>query len=368
MKSEINKYGQFFTEKEMCKYVLDIVNNIKPLKGKVLEPSFGSGNFIDELSNYDVEIEGVEIDEKYYNSYKNSKKNNALLFNFDFMDFNTGTYDFIIGNPPYIELCYSFYNKMEQEVIKNRYKGIAGGRINLVHIFLQKSFDMINDDGIIAFLLPSAILTSPIYKGLRKRIYEEFNIEYLIEDISFKDVAIKVCLLVIRKCKNNGKYLFINNDNYFIMENYEKFNNSATLKDAGFKVNIGEVVWNQKKDLLTDDSNENILVFGPNITNEGIKIGVGSNDGKKQYIKEQSIRYANCIIFPRTVSKTIKYFFVRNNTNMIFENHVLVVSNENIELLNKFHSKLEEGVYDELLTSFFNSSNLTKTELLSMPF
>jgi hypothetical protein len=52
---------------------------------------------------------------------------------------------------------------------------------------------------------------------------------------------------------------------------------------------------------------------------------------------------------------------------MIFENHVLVLTNNNLELLDKFYFNLKSGSYDKLLNSFFNSSNLTKSELLSLP-
>jgi adenine-specific DNA-methyltransferase len=371
MKDKINRYGQFFTEENLCDYVLNKINEIKSIKGNILEPSFGSGNFINNLEKYnDINLDGVEIDEMHYNNYINNNYNkNVCLHNIDFLKFNNNKkYDFIIGNPPYIELCYSFYSKEEQLILKNKYKGISNGRTNLVHFFMEKSFSLIEEDGIIAYLLPSSILTSPTYKAVRKYIYDNFNVECLIEDVLFKDVAIKVCLLVIRKKKNNGKYFFINDDNYYIMENYNKFTESKTIKDCGFNVNIGEVVWNQKKEILSNNESDQMLIYSNNIEKNKLKIGVKDNDGKKQYIKGYEIKYKNCIIFPRTVSKKIKYLFIKDNNKFIFENHVLVMTHEKIEYLEEFHSKLESGYYDDMLLSFFNSSNLTKTELLSLPF
>ena len=140
MKSDINKYGQFFTELEMCDWVLKIVNDIKKINGNILEPSFGDGSFLDSLSKYNnIKIDGIEIDKKYFNNYVNDK--NLSLYNGDFLKFNNKkTYDFIIGNPPYIEICYSFYNKNEQDIIKKKYKNISNGRINLVHIFMEKLY------------------------------------------------------------------------------------------------------------------------------------------------------------------------------------------------------------------------------------
>jgi hypothetical protein len=231
---------------------------------------------------------------------------------------------------------------------------------------MSKSFDIIEDDGIIAYLLPSSILTSPTYKHLRKEIYQSYNVEYIKEDVNFPDVAIKVCLLIIRKTKNNGKFFYLNNDNYFIMENYYKFNDSKTIKEYGFNVSIGEVVWNQQKDLITDDVNEKVLVYSTNI--EYDNINTQSSRGRKQHIRNKNVRYTNCIILPRTVSKKIKFYFVKDNKNYIFENHVLVLTHTDLNMLEKFYNNLKEGIYDELLNSFFNSSNLTKGELLSLPF
>lgn len=366
MKSKESKYGQFFTKSDMCKSTLEILNNIKEIKGNLLEPSFGCGNFVDEMSKYNnVNIEAIEIDTEHFTNYKNEK---VKLYNLDFIDFKSDIkYDFIVGNPPYIELCYSFYDKQKQDLLKKRFKGISNGRINLVHIFMEKSFEMINDDGVIAYLLPSAILTSPTYKSIRKKIFENFNVEYIKEDVNFPDVAIKVCLLIIRKTKNTKKYFYINNDNYFLMENYLNFSDKKTLKDLNFKVSIGEVVWNQQKDLLTEDSSEKRLIYSDNLDYDKLNLDV-TREGRKRFIKNKSIKYENCILFPRTVSKKIKFFFVKDNTDMIFENHVLVLSHNDMNLLEDFYKRLKSGNYDTLLKSFFNSSNLTKSELLSLPF
>lgn len=52
---------------------------------------------------------------------------------------------------------------------------------------------------------------------------------------------------------------------------------------------------------------------------------------------------------------------------MVFENHVLVLTHNNKEMLDIVYENLNKGIYDDLLVSFFNSSNLTKGELLSLP-
>lgn len=365
IKSKEGKYGQFFTDIIMCDEVLEIVNSIKPIGGAILEPSFGTGNFIESLMKYNFDVvDGVEVDTEKFNGYKNDRVN---LYNDDFLlhEFKR-KYDFIIGNPPYIEVCYSFYDSIRQEEVKKKYSGLSNGRLNLVHAFMKDSMENLNDDGIIAYLLPSSVLTSPIYKGVRESIYNNFDVVYLKEDVSFSGVAIKVSLLIIRKTENTGKYFFISNGNYFIMSDYEKFIGTKTLKDFGFDVSVGDVIWNNKKDILSKNStNNNILLYSSNIKYDGIIL---ENNKRLQYIDSDNITHKTGIVFPRTVSKKVKFFYIENNDKYLFENHTLVLINKDKSLLDKFYLRLKSGFYNELLNSFFNSSNLTKGELLSLPF
>lgn len=367
-KSKEGKYGQFFTVREMCDDVLRIVDGIKKIGGDLLEPSFGIGNFVDAIVDggygFDA-LDAVEIDTANFEKY--SCANSAVsLYNMDFLDFGGKKYDFIVGNPPYIELCYSFYEKDRQELIKKKYKGISNGRVNLVHIFMRESFNMLKQDGIIAYLLPSSILTSPVYKGIRKEIYDNFDVEYLDEDVKFAGVAIKVCLLIIRKTKNTGRYVYLNNDNYFIMKDYDKFESTKTLKDHGFSVNIGDIIWNNNKEILSNVDSGNILVYSSNIKSDSLEL---SSDTKRpQYINGMTVRYTDCVVFPRTISKKINFCYIENNTRHVFENHTIIVSHADKSKLDNFYRSLAAGMYDVLLNSFFNSSNLTKSEILSLPF
>lgn len=363
-KTKEGRYGQFFTNEGLCDNVLSIVNKIKPISGDILEPSFGTGNFIDSIKKYKINsITGIEIDDTLFKSWGDDR---IHTLNVDFIDFeNQELYDFIIGNPPYIEVCYSFYDKVKQNILKKRFKTISNGRMNLVHIFMEKSFNMVKNDGIIAFLLPSSILTSPVYKHIRKKIHDEFVIEHLIEDVKFEGVMLKVCLLVIRKGVGEKKYFKPNDDNYFILTDYVQFEGTTTLKDKGFNVNIGDVIWNNNVDKLSDNFNDKVLVYSHNIKNDELQL---DNNKRPQYINGVDVRFDNCIVLPRTITKKIRFHFIENNDRYVFENHVLVISHPDVKLLKELYGKLKGGYYNDYMKSFFNSSNLTKGEVLSLPF
>lgn len=372
MKNKQQQYGQFFTEYNLIDDIIKIFNekNIE-IKGKCLEPSFGDGAFIDKFKQFDLEIDAYEIDSTIFRNKYNDE--NITLYNNDFI--YTGIdkkYDFIIGNPPYIELAYSFYNKETQNDLLLKYKESSDGRMNLTHIFIYKCIDLLNDNGILAFLLPSSILTSPYYNKIRQKIHKNCDVISVINDVKFKNVAIKVSLLIIKKTNNiTNNHILEYGDNIYLCENCKDFpTNIITLKDEGFKVNIGEIVWNKHKNILSDIKSDNYktLIYSTFIKNDNLEIKKIKNNEKKTYIKWNNIKHNNCLVMPRTISSKIKFFLVEDNKDFIFENHVLVVTNNDINKLRKFYNKLKSGDYDKYINLYFNSSNLSAEELLNLPY
>ena len=59
------------------------------------------------------------------------------------------------------------------------------------------------------------------------------------------------------------------------------YKNSNSLSELGFKVSVGNVVWNQCKDLLTDDESKTRLIYSSNIENNILIKKTYSNHDKK---------------------------------------------------------------------------------------
>ena len=83
MKKKQQQYGQYFTENTLVKYTLDVVKDYSYLNGDCLEPSFGDGDFIEELKNYDLNIDAYEIDTEIFKD--KFDLSNVKLFNNDFI-------------------------------------------------------------------------------------------------------------------------------------------------------------------------------------------------------------------------------------------------------------------------------------------
>lgn len=111
--------GSYYTPKEisqfLCKWAID------KNTGKVLEPSCGDGNFVEEailrLKELDIDINGLKnrikgielIEEESLKAKLRVKKlgvNTKIIVNSDFFHYlnsnRTDKYDAVVGNPPFI--------------------------------------------------------------------------------------------------------------------------------------------------------------------------------------------------------------------------------------------------------------------------
>ena len=74
------------------------------------------------------------------------------------------------------------------------------------------------------------------------------------------------------------------------------FLNSTSLESLGFKVSIGSVVWNQCKELLTNDDSKTRLIYSSSIENNSLTLQTYKNDEKKNYINKKGIRRPMIVI------------------------------------------------------------------------
>jgi adenine-specific DNA-methyltransferase len=148
----------------------------------ILEPSFGTGQFIDvitdlvKLKKGKTSISGVELYDELYKLVKSkyNKQKNITLFNSDFLNWKTEKlYDLIVGNPPYFELTITKEQKEE-------FKEIVSGRVNIYSLFIYKCINILKPDGKLIFVIPTSLLSSKYFEKLRYYIHKTCVIEDII--------------------------------------------------------------------------------------------------------------------------------------------------------------------------------------------
>jgi len=322
--------GQYFTPKSIRELLLNkLPNTIK--NPKVLDPACGTGEFLITAKKYfnNPKLEGWDIDKKIVDIAKelipaaNIKTGDALL------DKEYGKYDFVIGNPPYYEFSPS-------ETIKKRFRHIMNGRVNIFSLFICQGINWLKEGGYLAYVVPPSMNNGAYFSKLRKFIAENSNIEYLqiIKDPKlFHGAQQSIMLLILKKGKNKGDYLFEKNNILIFSENINylrnAFKDKVTLHDLNFEVKTGRLVWNQNRDLLTNNKRGSVpLIWAHNITTEGLKVPIVRKD-KPQYVRINNFDVGPAIVTNRITgtvkSARLKSAIIPSGMKFIAENHVNVI-------------------------------------------
>jgi len=309
--------GIYFTPPKTIVKCLDILAQYNRAFNNILEPSCGSCEFIEKIRNYhpSASITGVEYNKIIYDNIKNiydgSNGNNIKIYNDDFLKTSFATkFDLIIGNPPY-------YVLKKNDVEKQYYKYFEG-RPNMFILFIIKSLTLLTDDGILCFILPKSFLNCLYYNKTREYIYTKYDILTIQEcEDNYIDTEQPTILFIIRKKADSGadgdsgneKYILQhltdtrgtsgnsgNGVTYTIFSTSDTiarlnhlYSNATTLNTLNFKVYVGNIVWNQHKKILTDDSQKTLLIYSSYIKNNKIEIIKYANTDKKNYINKKGV-------------------------------------------------------------------------------
>ena len=369
------KLGQYFTPKSIRELLLSKLP--KKDNADILDPACGSGEFLLSCKKYfkNPILYGFDIDKKLINIASKLVKN-ASIKNFDFLniDINKKKYDYIIGNPPYFEL------KLNEE-IKKKYFDIIKGRVNIFSLFIKMGLDLLKDGGYLAYVVPPSMNNGAYFSKLREYIIKNSSLEYLhiIDGAdNFHLANQKVMLIILKKTnsKKLSKYIFKKNgitifteDKKFLNKAYK---NTVSLKDIGYTVKTGSIIWNEHKEKLTNDKNNSTLLIWASNINNG-KIIIGYTKGKPQYIKNISndlIIKSRVVVVNRITGSSkdinIKAAIV-NEKEFVCENHVNVIymsknANQNYSLEDIFKA-LQNKTNIKVMRLISGNTQISKTEL-----
>jgi len=385
--------GIYFTPPDTVNNTINIIqeyfNYTNEWYGNILEPSCGSCEYVIELCKRfpKSQIKAIEYNNVIYENIKNLKTENKdlCIINADFLKYKEDEkYNLIIGNPPY-------YVMKKSEVDEDYYKYFEG-RPNIFIIFIIKSLKLLKTNGILSFILPLNFLNCLYYDKTRAYISNHFKIiSITLCNDKYIETQQETILFIIEKLDSVQEKDHIHNSKYIIkIKEYtifgikdniynlkQLYQNSYSLADIGFKVNVGTIVWNQCKDILTDDKSKTRLIYSSDIKYNKLIYKKYSNNEKKNHIFKEGIKEPILIINRGygVGNYNFEYCLISNDLydnceEYLIENHLICIrhiSESNKELLIKKYEKIIDSLNDnrtkQFIKLYFGNNAINTTEL-----
>ncbi|MHA2288573.1 MAG: HsdM family class I SAM-dependent methyltransferase [Promethearchaeota archaeon] len=198
--------GVVFTPPATADYIVSRLGTISSNQ-KVLDPCVGPGVFVKSLLKTGVDKTQIfchDINSDYKSNIKNYGVNfkatdNLLSFDSDC----NNQYDFIVGNPPYLNKA-SIYVRKNRSKLKQIY-----GKINAhetYSMFIVNSIWRLKEGGKMGFITSDSFLSLTTHTKLRKFILQNCLINEILlapkNLFSDQDVSTSPVILILTKCSN----------------------------------------------------------------------------------------------------------------------------------------------------------------------
>ena len=374
-KQEKKNNGIYFTPPETVKLNIDLLKKYMPSIHTILEPSCGSCEYVNYL--YDKynskDIIAIEFNETIYKEIKETVAEDVNLIHDDYLKFTSDKkYDLIIGNPPYYV--------MKKKAVDSSYYKYFDGRPNIFILFIIKSLTMLNNKGILSFILPKNFLNSLYYDKTRSYINTHCKILHLIEcNDKYIETQQQTVLLIIQKIKCSNKKFILSKQGHTVFGEptiISKLNklyiNSNSLSELGFKVSVGNIVWNQHKPILTNDTTKTRLIYSSDIIDNNLSIVKYKNEKKKNYINKKGIDKPMLLINRGygVGNYSFNYCLIKGGFEYLVENHLICIANNNtmsnaelISLYEKIIKSFENEKTKEFIKLYFGNNAINTTEI-----
>lgn len=237
-KDEKNQNGIVFTPKYISDFIVkDSLNDITEWskKIKIIDPGCGCGIFLISAIEFlhkkfniklkqiiENNIYGIDIMQEnvrrckfvmqiycFLNNeeYSNLKTNIICadsLNNAWYEYFNVEKFDYIIGNPPYVNT-----HDLKEETIKllkEKYYTTKEGVFNIFYAFIEEGMNNLSENGQLEFIIPNNFLTIKSALRLRNFITQNNYLNKIIDfsdNMIFKPVRTYNCIIKLNKKDNN---------------------------------------------------------------------------------------------------------------------------------------------------------------------
>lgn len=363
-----------FTHPSLVQKIVSIVSqqqSASEFKPKtILEPGCGSGEFLYELQRtfpYS-DIVGIDKNKMIVDTIKGNFSSNVSVEHKDFFSIQR-RFDLIIGWVP-------FYMMNKINVSRNQ-QSMIEGRPNSSILYLLQACELIESNGIIAFILPASFLNGLSYNTIRDIIHTNFQI-ISIFDIQCKSQKNNTVLIIQKKLQPNNDTYTCKVRNCIVFNDTEKTTklktllSNETIYSLLLDVKIGTIVWNTHKKCLTNDPTKTQLIYSSNLKSNSIVNTLNNNTDKKPYIDKEGITDP-VIVVNRGDGKGkfyLKFCLINQESPFLIENHLMYIysnqiisRDEKLSRLRMVQKSLEDPRTTSFINLYFGNSAMNSSEL-----
>lgn len=322
-------------------------------------------------------------------------------------------FDLVIGNPPYGRVRLS-------TELRNRYRRSLHGHANLYGVFTDLAIRWVRNGGVIAYVTPTSFLGGEYFKALRGLIALEappVAIDLVMDrkDV-FEDVLQETLLATYRRDglrKVASVHVIVSGDeaeleiqpagHFTLPEDTRKpwilprspdqaplIARMAAmphrLRDYGYKVSTGPLVWNRHKPQLSNRATGNSLpvIWAESVTPEGSFVYRCEKKNHASRFQVHSgddwlITRATCVLVQRTTAKEqrrrliaaeLPISFLREHGAVVIENHLNMLRplfEPPLVSPSVVTAMLNSGVVDEAFRCINGSVAVSASELEALP-
>ena len=188
--------------------------------------------------------------------------------------FDKGGFDVVIGNPPYVRVQSLKENYFSQTEFLEKTYVSATGKYDLYAIFMESSYNLINQFGLVSFILPHKFLVADFGTGIRKFLSENKAVESIVHfgsDTVFNDASTYTCIVNLQKKADELKFvkikpLNITNPFKFNSINYSYLSNEAWLLKDKTEISLFDKITKGKSlDNMCEGIYQGLITTGDDI-------------------------------------------------------------------------------------------------------
>lgn len=337
-----SKNGIYFTPKSVRNLLWE---HITTTPTNILEPSAGSGEFVDDCRERfpSASVVGVELD--------SSMANARGFINQDFLKWESETsFDLIIGNPPFVQRSKGFVSN----------KNIVSGRSNLYVEFIYKCLTQhLAPGGTLAFVIPASIGNSAFYAPTRKLLCTLDILAFKILDThDFVETSTRICILVVKNSPGIGRFVY----NDFLCESPpDVTTRSIGTLDVTFKTGLCHA---QVKQYFAEDGTI------PFFTNRDIGMGSIELSDKTRYLSENANTFSGRALLVKTASaarrggRFVFGFALHDGERWSADNDIIIIRGNDIDTV---HGVLQQQKTLDFINMLTTNGHINMRLLKNIP-